>query len=614
MKVGINENWFKALDIGGSDGDYETPYPNWSELSSKGFMSTDSSRGDNSMGGFAQEGLGVKTAMQAYTRVTQISAADILTSDLTGGIQTNWLNEIGVTQELRDGAATSVEGIFALVRYESTTDPLQIIGKMVEVGLNIAVNFLCAIPIVGWIAAAAIAIGKAFYRLKKKIDAANRDEPVIGPWQEQDARTDEYIVNTVVRDMVRSPDWTPMFLPRIKGHKDWSVVKSSEGAGTRIYGVFSDGKPDYYLPFDGLGVIPNTQMISDFMQFVAPGAQDDSEPMKMMTNRNDSIVNTGDFYPSVSQIGTTLWSWANRAGSPDMYKIDTYELEEAWRPYWESFFNSGWDLQEYYEDKKGTRNNNYLSGMAIGKSLAKFYVQGCAPWFQKPGEPTNCQIGIAPQVLRVNGNISSASLSNPSVFTDNNDMLRTWTEGLHRNAWSSPFDAIIKPALQVLRDRQWAYLAKSTVCSLVRYDQGQGPGPAFAAFAPKSGASAHRNAEREALAQRCHDMRELLVKNMARYSVRDADVRPVDPTFANVLKASKDKNPNFPITGLPPLDVQPMTKQAYAAPDALPPQGGVPFQGALNLGDLGGGKKASSGGGAAIAAAAALGLLMMSKK
>ena len=159
MKVGINESWFKALNIGGVDGDYVSPYPNWSDLSSKGFLSTDSSRGDNSMGGFGHVGLGAKTAMEAYTRVTQVSAADILTSDITGGIQTNWVNELGITDDLRDGTADAVTGIFTLVRYSSTTDPLQIIGKMAEVGLNIAVNFLSAIPIIGWNAAAAIAIG-----------------------------------------------------------------------------------------------------------------------------------------------------------------------------------------------------------------------------------------------------------------------------------------------------------------------------------------------------------------------------------------------------------------------------------------------------------------------
>lgn len=622
MKVDRNATWYKALQIGGVDGEYESPYPNWADVASKGFLAKDQSQDSNNrMSDFGGEGMGTQTAMSAYTRLTQATTGHIVTSDITGGVQTDWLNEIGMDQEVRDGAATVITGMFALVRYGQETDPVAIAGRMAEAGLNMALNFLGAIPIVGWICAAAIAIGKAFYKLKQAADQAARAEPIIVPWQEQSADTDEFIINRVVREIAESGDWTPMWLPRceVLDSEGWRVYKSSQGDGTRVYGTFdANGTPSYHDPRNGLGVIPNTQMISDFVQFLAPGAADNSEALDAFTNRQDRTVNTGDFYPSVSQLGTTLWSWANRAGSPDMYKIDTWEIEEAWGDYWRTFFINGWDLIKHYNAKKGTRNKDYLDGISIGKALGKFYVLGCNPKYQAGRvDSAACQIGIAPQMLMQVGNMNGPGLSNAGVLHgfgapgEVNPMLSTWTNGLHKHRWYSPFDAIIMPALKTLRARQQAYLAKSTVCSLVRYEQTQ-KGSEFAAFADR-GPGAYGAAERRALAKRCHDMRGYLLDNIARYTVKDDDVRPVDPKFANELKASKSHAPEFPIAGAPPLDVKPIAGEAVA-PDSLPPQGGVPFQATLNFGDLKDTKKTSGGGGgAALLAAAALGAMMLKK-
>ena len=299
-----------------------------------------------------------------------------------------------------------------------------------------------------------------------------------------------------------------------------------------------------------------------------------------------------------------------------MYKIDTYEIEEAWRPYWETFFTNGWDLIKHYNAKKGTKNKDYLDGISIGKALGKFYVLSCTPRLQVGKIGSTCQIGIAPQMLMEVGNMNGPELSNAAVLNgfgapgEVNPMLSTWTSGLHKQRWWSPFDAIIMPALETLRERQQAYLAKSTVCSLVRYERTQ-MGPEFAAFADRPGT--YGNAERQTLAKRCHDMRGYLLDNIARYTVKDDDVRPVDPKFADKLKGTKKHAPEFPIAGAPPLDVKPMVVVA-AAPDTLPPQGGVPFQATLNFADLNGGKKTSGGGGgAALLAAAALGAMMLKK-
>ncbi|MFY0531717.1 hypothetical protein [Nannocystis pusilla] len=56
------------------------------------------------------------------------------------------------------------------------------------------------------------------------------------------------------------------------------------------------------------------------------------------------VTNVGDFFPSTGQVAGGMWKQAERAGSPDMYKVDTRAIKSAWEDYFGQFFDSGFSL------------------------------------------------------------------------------------------------------------------------------------------------------------------------------------------------------------------------------------------------------------------------------
>lgn len=155
--------------------------------------------------------------------------------------------------------------------------------------------------------------------------------------------------------------------------------------------------------------------------------------------------------------------------------------------------------------------------------------------------------------------------------------------------YRSPYEAIIKPALERLRVQQLAALRTTEVCAYVRPLEVGGL-PAYGAFRDPT------------LRQLCLDMRARLLTSPRRFCVNLADAQAIDPAYAEQLRQAgvtggfKDRT-----TCLGLALAAPLVDGAEPPPAGLPPEGGVAFEGTLaGAARRGGGKGAAAGVAAAL--------------
>lgn len=478
---------------------------------------------------------GVYSAAQAraWQDVTQMAMVKIATSRVIGGLRQSWLPKLIQTDAGIGGDL--VRGIFARVDWPATTDAKSLGLAAAQVGLELAVDAISAVPIFGAIAKAAISFGRFMYALARRPEV---EQELIVPWQEFNSQSDEDFVNSLLlRNLAPSVDWTQFFAPPLNPGVGWKLAKTKKGGDTRSWGPFTASGS---LEYSGYGMMPGTQRMVDVVQ-LAP-----------LAAGGDAVTNVGDFYPAMAQFGTAAWGWSQEFGGIGMYAIRASELEPLWREYWDSFYADGFDAITKQETKTG------LEARDIAKALLKFVAI-------RTGAST-VQIGLPDDFLRTGVNF--ASFMTPEIWK------RSPFKPPHK--LMTPFEAIIGPALSRLRKRQSSALGRSLACAYVRPDP-VGNLPAHAAFLDRGPSTDPKYSTwGEQLAARCRAMREILLTHDARYDVDIGDARDADPAFAEKIVASKGMLGAVRLTaGEPKLDRAP----DRAPPPAQPPQGGSPFGG-----------------------------------
>lgn len=509
--------------------EYTSPYPQWSRLAAGGWE-------------IPNPAAATRLFTKGYDLALKNAVADILSSPEVGGLREQIVNEI----IWYDGEPylDNLRGIFGAVptMFIGRNDPREVMEAMGRVGADVATKALAGIPVVGWIAAAIVGIARFAYRLHRLSVKQSKVPELIVPWIEPAEPTDDqFIVNVVLQDIMRSGDWNRLFLPRLKLDNQWRIAKTEREGVNRSYGPYpTDRLASTTINLEGqyetnrVGSMPNTLFIADLVQI--------AEVYTGVLDRTDAVTNVGDYYPSVSQYAQSAWQFASRDGSADAYKINTGELLSAWEGYWSSYFSDGFDQIQFFLKKKGLSESDLISAMFIAKALGKFCTNGFG---------TSASIGVAGIDKWSAG---AASAMTPEIFTKQN----RFELG---SPWGTPYDRVIEPSLRNLRSRQLSMLSRTTVCAYVRPVDVDDSRPAFAAF---------RN-DRE-LREKCLEMRERLLDHPARYEVRPNDVEYVDPAYAQRLRDSQELVPPLPISALPPLE-----PDAPAVPPQLPPSGGVPF-------------------------------------
>lgn len=282
--------------------------------------------------------------------------------DIVPNIPSSLLNGVASLVKANDiPAEVSLDGMKMIFSTVSDGKPIGTASAVLGVGLA-AVGV--AVPVVGLIASAIIALASGLYTLihnqQAKLDAANAEHRALlyqtfPPLQEADSEFDSKIVDQVVLPMVRTRDWTRLFLPRFEGDQ-WVGVERDGGF------AFAPGKPDagndgfgamdVFTPTDCIGVLPGSNQVTSVVQVSL--AHDPADPaaapfvlwtkgvgpdLRSATGAWRRVQDTGVYYEATGRIAFSLWSMALKRGSPYKYCLDAVSMHEAWLKWAESGVN-----------------------------------------------------------------------------------------------------------------------------------------------------------------------------------------------------------------------------------------------------------------------------------
>lgn len=363
------------------------------------------------------------------------------------------------------------------------------------------------------------------------------------------------------------------------------------------------------------------------------------------------VTNCGDFYPSAAQAAGVLWNMAEKAGYPDAYTIDVPTLLEAWRIAFETMIesfaevwsNAGKLMQDVnvafaaeghkllgaamepwvaVRLRSGRRVGAWMLGSPFRVPSQHAIITPAVFRGDLPGDPT----GRTPSLWIEKDTPRTAAIwpygaepeQHPcarwkacdsdlaaTIYPDGVMSPAAWRDpngpappGYRKIPWpppevdaadyASPYDAIVRPALERLRRQQIAALKTTVVCAYVR-PVPVGDRPAYGAFAAQQ-----PGPDGVDLRQICIDMRKQLLASDKRFLVNLDDARAIDPNFADALQASgvtgtwRDRTRAMGVRG-------PLVDGAAPPPPGEEPQGGVPFGDELVERDGGGGGAVAAG-------------------
>ncbi len=551
-------------------------------------------------------------ALVNYAKATLVG--DILNDSLS---QVAWISKDGPGGHVRQGRVPAVDG-----------SPADFAEALVSVALDIAIAAISSIPIVGQILGAVVQVAMFLFRV---FTAPKESEPeLLLPWETYSKSLDEDIVNQFLLGFFsQNVDWTGIWLPPYE-LDDWELHKAArdgkEYKGGQVWAPLRG--EDIALAEGQLGCIPNTIRVAGHLQRI-PGSAPIAKLRRLWYDYGEIgwggiVTNVGDFFPSTGQVAGGMWKQAEKAGSPDMYKVDARAIKSAWVDYFGQFFDSGFAL--------------YKTDPSIGELLAPYIctqtkdVRLGIPNLMRPHPapfvtPEIFKRGPASRetwtdCLFIEENLTrklpawphdrwdskDAKLpaQHPDVnyrsphYVDADGYVATnenfWTavnnpngvrgaahstpghqapEGYRCVAWPTgeerltgyrrPDEAIISPACDHMIKMQARCLESTLVSAYVRPDEVDG----------KEAHGAFRN--NKALHDKCIAVRKLLLADEARFRVNLRDAQDADPVFAAKLRQSGVNNSPAQMSQhlgrlakLPSDDGTPL-------PEPPPPAGGLPF-------------------------------------
>ena len=546
-----------------------------------------------------------------------------------------WMEQHGVDRIAR--------GLWAAVAFPSSENTIALIDAAIDVGLDVATRALGAVPIVGIIAQAAVAFGRALFRAWTDKDVAPAERRYQLPWARYVRNNDEQIVQDFLINIYgERVDWTPIWSPPTDVDVPWTLADGIGDQGQVIGRMLAPHKSgEVAWNGSGLGAVPNTLRVVGLIQ-TRPGPPHAEKLIRYWNTGGTmrwapNLMQTGDFRPAQSQASGQLWQQAARPGNPDMYKIDAKALETRWKDWFDGFFSSVWSLaagDEWLADlaapyivseqlagqlrlgipwrvrpqpapivwpgivtdgpaRPSARNACLWAEFDVPRNLRA----GESPdqfWWPWRTEPEQTLVGRAYEV--VDGHLASMGPARAPNQLPKGWRCHGWPSGqelLGRYYW--PYESIVGPALAHLRKLQRDSLFRTFAAAYVRpFDL---PGmPRHAAF------------KDTALQARCVEARAELLKSPQRMLVSYTDAKLADPEYAGLLAA----------VGVPTTE---LARQAvlrkFAAevgagasggvdptpaplPEPLAPQGGVAFgdeRGGVEPGGGGDGDGGSGSGG-----------------
>lgn len=561
------------------------------------------------------ETVGTKIMAQAQARAWRTAQAmcNKAKATIVGDLPSAWLPEVAFFGEIRPGV-DALRGLWAAVEFPQSTVPDDFVVAVAEVGMQAALDFMGAAPIVGGLMKFVLNLGGMLGTLFAS-PASQVQKELLLPWKDYKLYSDQDIVNQLLVDKYfAGVDWTAMFLPPFAVDAPWILtpgVKDGKRLGM-IWAPVKSGQIAYSS--EGVGSMPGTYRIAGQVQ--SPDL-DQADPRLLryfgdgtMMHWGRTLTDVGEYYPASAQTCTLAWQQAQRDGSPDMFKVDCAAVETAWRAYFDQFFDSLWRVYNDADEWAGEFAAPYLAvqGAVLRLGLRDPDAADDTPTLQRPHPaplitPTIFTAGagtpatrnkclylesvLGPRGKLKDGSISSGgSLATPYIRDKRGRAVASggpswppnkalpagtrcvpWPSGEELLVnYSRPDVAFTTPAARRLAERQRWCLRHTLVCAYVRPD---GPN-AYAAFKANP-----------QLAKLCRDMRDKLLQDSARFQVRLADVAAIDPAFEARLRKEGGVN-NSPMQMSQHIGLAASAQAAAELiddppPPAIPPGGGIPF-------------------------------------
>ena len=275
-------------------------------------------------------------------------------------------------------------------------------------GFNAAINGLCAIPIVGWIIKAVVAVAKLVLKIVETVrrNRANRQEAwrqmrTVMPLAKWDPDIDAIQVRNVGLRL-HVFDAAYVFMPRYRANSP-----------SDFYAEQASGDPDSKrvdawrlltrYPDGGLGFVPGTQNLH--------GA------IEMPVGYCGGVKDLGDFFPTTQQLAFHLWNTVLGESAPAMFSVPARRCAKAWESYLMSALAfivrdlSGWTCAADPQD---------------GGSLvpSRDYLQGSGPYPTKQVDPNDRK---HPKTVAIKGT------GHRTAMLDHLQALFDWTAGRDTN-------------------------------------------------------------------------------------------------------------------------------------------------------------------------------------
>jgi hypothetical protein len=535
---------------------------------------------------------------QAWNQATQIlwKTKATIAGDLLGTVWSKIASALPGNGE--------IAGLLAEVPFAVSADPVQLLGAMASVGIDLALNAVSAIPVAGWIIGIVVGIGKALAALFKGLRKGDNIDPAQRarlPWGQYNRDIDQEWVRTFIKIDAAGVDWTPMFAPPTDA-LPWQLLDGVDKDDPKnVLGKVLAPFANKTVAYNGMyGCLPGTFRVAGLLQY--RGRPQSDEEMRFYNDgtiiqRHGDYTQTGDFFPALQQLAGTTWQQI-AAGGPDAYKVDCVKLESMWRDWFSALYTSA--MEQGY----GTYILPYLAREVhdewrLGANASGIFSPAGTDW-----EPVPL---VTPETFKT-GALATPKSRTRCMFTDamvdgkivtSGDGSRRWERDAKTGAFiappPSPFaghkgricvpwppgdlllskyrradDAIITPAVKAVAQLQRRRLSRSLDCAYVR-PFAVGDRSAYAAFADKS------------LQAHCVEMRKRLLTHPARMQVEYETVRAVDPEYADALRdagvpttAAQRAAAMMKMAGFKAA-TQPLDPKESPLGPPRPLQGGLPF-------------------------------------
>ena len=472
-----------------------------------------------------------------------------LSGDLLGGLWSKlaWVEE----------GSDAIRGILAEVAFPQTTDPAQIIRAIGTVALDLALNAVTAIPVVGWVAGIAVSIGKVLAPIFQEVAQSrggHTERRSVLPWRRYSENLDQDWVRSFIKIEAGGVDWTPTFSPPTDA-RPWKLADGLDDDGNPIGQVLAPFAGKSVAWNGAYGCLPGTFRVAGILQHRGRPNPPDSELRfysdGTLIQRYGDFTQTGDFYPCLQQVAGTAWQQI-AAGGPDTFKVDCAALDRLWRDWFTALYTSAMDqghgdwLLAYLareiggEWRLGANASGALRAEAVDGTTVPLVTPGTfdVGALATPASRTSCmysdvdgergsRVQSAYLPKKWTRDPATRAYLAPPIDARTVDRRVTcvpWPPGeLLLAKYRRADDVIVLPAIRAVAELQRRRLTRSLDCAYVRPDP-VGDKPAYAAF---------RDRRLRAL---CREMRKRLLEHPSRYLVEYETAREVDPEYAAALR------------------------------------------------------------------------------